>query len=402
MAWYDWLQGPATYGLRRATGGTGGDFSGGVGEFLTGTDPSTKRYNIFNQQQRNLLGQTAGAASSGLSNIGQMQGLPKNLNFPQLPPAPQLNYDFPGYQEGQGEVPQYNPYQANIPDYQKYQGQTPGYSPFQGQTPGYNPLAQLYQQQQGSPSAPYENLAKLNYQTQTVPTLNERFTSMGGGGGRSSAHLGAQETAKSRHEQELEALRAHYGMQERQQTFAERSQQNAQQLERDRLLNELGFRTNEQGLSRENLINALGLNINQQQLAREQAQVGRGFGLNQQQLAREQAMNQRGLSLREQQLQREQLKNQLVFGTNAQKLAAQNQLASQRLGLGELRTKRFGIKSDQALRAQQQQLATLFQLLQTGLTPSYNTVTYPGQPGLLQQFGQAAAQAAPYVAAAFI
>lgn len=62
---------------------------------------------------------------------------------------------------------------------------------------------------------PIEERARSQFQTSTVPSLAERFTSMGSGGQRSSAFQGALGQAGSGLEQALAALRAQYGLQSR-------------------------------------------------------------------------------------------------------------------------------------------------------------------------------------------
>jgi hypothetical protein len=61
---------------------------------------------------------------------------------------------------------------------------------------------------------PVEQRARTQFQTQTVPTLAERFTSMGGSGGaqRSSAFRGAMMGAGADLESQLANLRYQYGL----------------------------------------------------------------------------------------------------------------------------------------------------------------------------------------------
>jgi len=71
----------------------------------------------------------------------------------------------------------------------------------QGQQFNFDPIAQQ---------------ARSQFQTQTVPSIAERFASMGTGGSqRSSAFAGALGSAGSGLEQSLAALKAQYGLQER-------------------------------------------------------------------------------------------------------------------------------------------------------------------------------------------
>ncbi len=62
---------------------------------------------------------------------------------------------------------------------------------------------------------PIEQQARTQFQTSTVPSLAERFTSMGSGGQRSSAFQGALGQAGAGLESNLAALRAQYGLQSR-------------------------------------------------------------------------------------------------------------------------------------------------------------------------------------------
>lgn len=64
--------------------------------------------------------------------------------------------------------------------------------------------------------APIEEQARTQFQTSTVPTLAERFTSMGSGGQRSSAFQSALGQAGAGLEQNLAALKSQYGMQNKQ------------------------------------------------------------------------------------------------------------------------------------------------------------------------------------------
>lgn len=59
---------------------------------------------------------------------------------------------------------------------------------------------------------PFENLARQNFEQRTVPSLAERFTSMGSGGQRSSAFQAALGQAGSGLESNLAALRSQYGL----------------------------------------------------------------------------------------------------------------------------------------------------------------------------------------------
>ncbi len=62
--------------------------------------------------------------------------------------------------------------------------------------------------------APIEQKARTEFQTNTIPTIAERFTSMGNGAQRSSAFQGALGNAASGLEQSLAALRSQYGLQQ--------------------------------------------------------------------------------------------------------------------------------------------------------------------------------------------
>lgn len=62
---------------------------------------------------------------------------------------------------------------------------------------------------------PIEQNARTQFQTSTVPSIAERFTSMGSGGQRSSAFQGALGQAGVGLESNLAALRSQYGLQNR-------------------------------------------------------------------------------------------------------------------------------------------------------------------------------------------
>jgi len=62
---------------------------------------------------------------------------------------------------------------------------------------------------------PIEQQARTQFQTSTVPSIAERFTSMGSGGQRSSAFQGALGQAGAGLESNLAALRSQYGLQNR-------------------------------------------------------------------------------------------------------------------------------------------------------------------------------------------
>lgn len=62
---------------------------------------------------------------------------------------------------------------------------------------------------------PIENQAREQFSQSTIPSLAERFTSMGAGGQKSSAFQGALGQAASGLESSLAALRSQYGMQNR-------------------------------------------------------------------------------------------------------------------------------------------------------------------------------------------
>jgi hypothetical protein len=77
-----------------------------------------------------------------------------------------------------------------------------------GQIPGL-----LNRSTQGVDFNPIEERARSQFQTQTVPGLAERFTSLGGGQ-RSSAFQGALGSAGSDLESGLAALRSQFGLQQ--------------------------------------------------------------------------------------------------------------------------------------------------------------------------------------------
>lgn len=69
---------------------------------------------------------------------------------------------------------------------------------------------------QGNPQGfqPIEDRARQQFQTNTIPSLAERFTAMGGGAQRSSAFQGALGNAGSDLESQIAALRGQYGQQQ--------------------------------------------------------------------------------------------------------------------------------------------------------------------------------------------
>lgn len=76
--------------------------------------------------------------------------------------------------------------------------------------------AQYQQLQQGMQNADFggiENAARRNFQTQTIPSIAERFTAFGNGQ-RSSAFQGALGSAGANLESQLGALRSQYGQQQ--------------------------------------------------------------------------------------------------------------------------------------------------------------------------------------------
>lgn len=65
--------------------------------------------------------------------------------------------------------------------------------------------------------APIEQQARTQFQTQTIPSIAERFTAMGGAQKGSSAFQGVLGSAASGLESQLAALKSQYGLQQRQQ-----------------------------------------------------------------------------------------------------------------------------------------------------------------------------------------
>lgn len=97
-------------------------------------------------------------------------------------------------------------------------GGTPGHlEQFQRYTPEQQQVLQSLLQQgaQNADFGPIEAQARRNFSEVTVPSLAERFTSLGGQGGqRSSAFAGTLGQAASGLESNLAALRSQYGMQQ--------------------------------------------------------------------------------------------------------------------------------------------------------------------------------------------
>jgi len=95
-------------------------------------------------------------------------------------------------------------------------GNKPRQEQFQRFTPEQqSALDQLLQQgMEGLDISGVEGLARKRFQEETVPTLAERFTSMGAGGQMSSAFQSALGRAGSDLEAQLAALRSQFGMQQ--------------------------------------------------------------------------------------------------------------------------------------------------------------------------------------------
>jgi len=62
--------------------------------------------------------------------------------------------------------------------------------------------------------APIEQQARSNFNTQTIPSIAERFTSLGSGSQNSSAFSNAIGSASSGLEQSLASLKSQYGLQQ--------------------------------------------------------------------------------------------------------------------------------------------------------------------------------------------
>jgi len=88
------------------------------------------------------------------------------------------------------------------------------------QFPNYTPIQQgglnklLLQGLQNSDFGGIENRARQDFQTKTLPSIAERFTSMGAGNRGSSAFAGQLGAAASDLESQLGALRGQYGLQQ--------------------------------------------------------------------------------------------------------------------------------------------------------------------------------------------
>ncbi len=109
---------------------------------------------------------------------------------------------FSGTQDAFKQLPIYNPQQQGIQG-QIGQSISPLLQNLLGNRPDFGPLAQQ---------------ARTQFQNQTIPTLAERFTSLGGQGGqRSSAFQGALGSAGAGLEQGLASQNQLFNMQNRQQ-----------------------------------------------------------------------------------------------------------------------------------------------------------------------------------------
>lgn len=281
---------------------------GGRGSSSTPDGGSLQRVSTLARPQIELQNRVI---NEGLRNLGLLTGGGQRLEAPSLPTLP--------------PVPGLSP--------------LPGYSNLNLPTTNYGPLAQLYQGNKYS-FEPIAQQARHQFATQTVPSIAERFAGLGA---LSSSGFNRQlAQAATDLERELAALRSQYGIQERGQTFQERQAQNAQNLQREQLLNQLVF-------------------------GRQGAQTGL-----------------------------EQLRNQLRLQTNEQALARQQQQAQQSLGLGGLGLQRFGTQASYELGRRGQQIGGLGNLLQLGLQPSFNTVAFPRQPGFAESLANPILQGIGY------
>lgn len=179
----------------RAEGKTGWDkFKKGAKEFFVGKPSSTENVRLFEPQQDLARQQLLQQAMQGLGNQ------------PQFNAKGGIDQILQMLLGGQGQIGQPNP------------------------TLGVNPQSQQLLQQtlkgsktpQGYGFEPIEQLARQQFQQETVPSIAHRFTSMDGK--RSSAFNRQLASASTDLDRQLAALRYQYGMQERQQLGQEQGQ----------------------------------------------------------------------------------------------------------------------------------------------------------------------------------
>lgn len=191
MAWYDFLMGPAALGINALAGGQSAQNVGqgvqsaasGVKKAVSGTPARTEQVPLYTPQQQQAIQQFLGAGLGGLGQLGQLG---------------QQQFRVPSSAIG-------NLFQQTL-------------AGTQGPNLSFEPIAAA---------------ARRQFQTSTVPSIAERFASLGSGGSqRSSAFANQLGSASADLESQLAALGAQYGLQSA-------GLQNRQQLLRQQLLSQL-------------------------------------------------------------------------------------------------------------------------------------------------------------------
>lgn len=306
-----WWMGPLGHLLPKDVRVGINEAAGNIGETVFGTaGGQAGDIQLLTPEQRELQNLAIAQAAAQLPQVGRPTPIPQAPTLNPPPPLPNLNFNYPGFSQPQQTAP------------------------------GFTPLTGLLGPE--TDFGPIEERARRQFQTQTIPTLAERFTALGGQ--RGSGFQGVLGRAASDLESQLAGLRSQFSERARQQRFTEAQAQNAQQLQLQQLQNQLAQSQNAQ------------------------------------------------------QLQREELQNTLAARTNEQRLAAQAQAAQQGLSFGGLQQQQFAQGVPNLLESQRQAASGTLNLLQSALQPRTEPVVQTPTPGILQTAAQSFAQAAPALA----
>ncbi len=140
------------------------------------------------------------ACKNGVCNVNASTQNPYNAQVQQIPQPPKGNF-FTGSPGGFAQLPSFTPEQQTALSELLQSG-----------------ITGLRNRAQQAPFkfdfAPIESQARANFSTETIPSIAEKFTSMGSGAPRSSAFQGALGGAASNLERDLAALKSQYGLQQ--------------------------------------------------------------------------------------------------------------------------------------------------------------------------------------------
>lgn len=219
----------------------------------------------------------------------------------------------------------------------------------------------------GSEFAPIAEEARGKFQEEVVPSIAERFTSLGGGRLSSPAFARQLGEAGSQLERGLAAEKAKFGIAQRQQDIGQQ-------------LGLLGQGTQEslgqQGMNLQQYIGQRGLDQQQQQQALQNLQYLRGLGS-------QEVMGRMGLGLNERNMaqQNQQFLRDLMERSDIGQrgLDLQGQQQGQRQNIEQQRTDLSRIMAQAGLDQQQQDM--LFRQLGLGLTEQKDINVLPGQEG---------------------